>query len=367
MEPGHLDEAALCRHLDGADTDLERRRTMAHLAECPECRAEWIAVRRILTTRATHHRRTRLYPILTAAAAVLAWFVVSHRPAPMQPGGLVVTTAWLADHLTDPDVVVLHLDAPDDQHHVRGPRYAAGHIPGSRELVYPTIAPDRDGLEAELPSADTLRDYLESLGVSSSSHIVLTGGRVMVGRAFFTLSYLGLSNVSVLDGGVTRWRDEGRPVVSTAAVFASRGRIEPRLRPEILADRSFVRAHLGRPGYAVLDGRTPKEYDGDTVWHDVPSLGHLQGARNLPWVELFANNSDEFVLRSRQELQRRLRAQVAPGDSVVVYCFNGGRSSALYFAAVLLGYPVRLYDGAYQDWVKAHLPTVTTPTLPFRT
>jgi thiosulfate/3-mercaptopyruvate sulfurtransferase len=358
MELEHLDEGALARHLDGSDGPEERRRTMAHLAECAACRTEWSEVRRILSAR-TARRRVLLYPLLAAAAAVLLWIGVSHGPAPQQPQSLVVTTAWLADHLTDPDVVVLHLDATGEPH-VRGPFYADGHIPGSRELTYARIIMSRDGLEAELPPADSLRLYLESLGVSNSTHVILSGGPVMVGRAFFTLCYLGLTHVSVLDGGVTRWRLEGRPVATTASL-ATRGRIAPRLRPEILADREFVQAHLGRAGYSFVDGRTPGEYNGGAEWHGVRSTGHLEGARNLEWRELFVSDSD-FTLRPRAELEQLVRQRVTPGDTVVAYCFNGGRSSTLYFAAVLLGYPAKLYDGSYEDWSKSQLPTVQTPT-----
>ncbi len=367
----HLDEGALARRLDGTDDSDERRHTEGHLADCASCREEWVGLRRVVRARARRQRvmhyarRVALYtsPALAAAAALLLWVRSSGTPATemaarhgRQP---VVTTAWLAGHLTDPTVVVLQLDQPG-MPQLKGPLYATGHIPGAREVGYAHLVANTNGLKAELPPADSLRSFLETLGVSSSSHVILSGGPLLVARAYFTLCYLGITDVSVLDGGVTRWRQEGRPTVTTEPRVA-RGRIESPLDPAILAHEDYVLGHLGKPGVSFVDARTPAEYDGTGEWQGVPSTGHIEGARLLEWREMFENDSD-FTLRSRPALEAMMRQRVTPGDTVVAYCFNGGRSSTTYLVAVLLGYPAKLYDGSYEEWSRDHLPTVRSPT-----
>ena len=76
---------------------------------------------------------------------------------------------------------------------------------------------------------------------------------------------------------------------------------------------------------------------------------------------MFENDSD-LTLRSRPALEAMMRQRVMPGDTVVAYCYNGGRSSTTYFVAVLLGYPAKLYDGSYDEWSRDHLPTVRAAT-----
>jgi thiosulfate/3-mercaptopyruvate sulfurtransferase len=90
-------------------------------------------------------------------------------------------------------------------------------------------------------------------------------------------------------------------------------------------------------------------------------VGHLAGARQLQWEELFADGATQ--LKPRAELERLFAERVRPGDAVVTYCWVGYRASATWFIAQWLGYDARLYDGSYQDWSQRALPTRagTTP------
>jgi thiosulfate/3-mercaptopyruvate sulfurtransferase len=111
---------------------------------------------------------------------------------------------------------------------------------------------------------------------------------------------------------------------------------------------------LGTTGIALADTGTDGEYLGAGERHGMPSEGHLAGARQLQWEQLFRDGS--HMLRDRDELRRLHAERVAAGDTVVTYCWMGHRASATYPVARLLGYPARMYDGSYQDWQRRKLP-----------
>jgi thiosulfate/3-mercaptopyruvate sulfurtransferase len=261
---------------------------------------------------------------------------------------LLVSAAWVAAHLKDPNVVVLHVDHGDSA-------YAAGHIPGARFLDYMSII-DRG---AELPPVDSLRRLLESAGVSNNSRVVLYGPDVlMTARAFFTLDYLGHENVSIMDGGIGAWRRAGGPLTKDAPP-ARRGSFTPRVRTIRLADAAWIQPRLGKTGVALLDTRTPDEYNGAGERRGIPSKGHLQGAKHVEWEEYVVAPEQDQRLKSREALSDMLRSRgVAKNDTVVAYCYIGFRASLSYFVGRLLGYETKLYDGSYDDWSKRDLPLV---------
>ena len=283
-------------------------------------------------------------------AAILA---MSSRPAAAQKAdddSVIVSTAWLARHLSDPKLVVLYVG--HDTADAKG-----DHIPGSRFVSYMDITAQRDGLGTELPPVDKLKDLFETAGVSSGSHVVIYGHMApMASRAFFTLDYLGNVRASVLDGGLAKWKREGRamgPVVTKV----SRGSYSPKPRPEVVVDAAWIQPRLGKPGLSLIDTRTDGEYVGDGERHGMPSNGHLLGGRQLEWEQLF-KNSDEGEFLDRAALAKLYSARVPAGDTVVTYCWVGYRASMTYLAARALGYPTRLYDGSYQDWSRRNLPVV---------
>lgn len=262
---------------------------------------------------------------------------------------LVLPTAWLAARLDDPSVVVLHVSSDAG----RSSSFRQAHIPGARELPYRDIAVQRDGLSRELPSPDRLRELFERLGVSDSTRVVVYGDEPpMAARALFTLDYLGHERSSYLDGGLEQWRAEGRAVTPERPRVV-RGTLTARPRPEVVADAGWITERLGRPGLALVDTRTDGEYLGAGERHGMPSAGHLRGARQLEWQQLFRD--DTHQLRDREELRRLFAERAAPGDTVVTYCWVGYRASATYLVARLLGYPAKMYDGSYQDWSQRNL------------
>jgi thiosulfate/3-mercaptopyruvate sulfurtransferase len=290
---------------------------------------------------------------VVGGAIVLSVLLGAASAAPKPDTSLIISTDWLAKNLNDRSVVVLVVDRTDSA-------YRAGHVPGARFVPYATFGETVNGILLELPSPDSLRSLFESVGVSNATHVVLTGRPLIVTRAFYTLSYLGLAHVSALDGGFTKWKHEAR-AVETVAPAVARGKITPAPHPEIVAKAQWVLDRVGKPGYSFIDTRTDSEYLGLTTRGGLRSVGHLDGARRLEWQTAFTD-STEFSPKSIEELNTMWRERVVPGDTVVAYCYIGYRASGTYFISRLLGYPAKLYDGSYDEWAKLNYPTVTTVT-----
>jgi thiosulfate/3-mercaptopyruvate sulfurtransferase len=286
-------------------------------------------------------------PSRILAALSLPWaLATAQSPNP----GLLVSTDWLARHLDDPKVVVLHV--PNDTMD-----FAAGHIPGARQLLYADVRIEHNGIGTELPPVEQLQRTFEKLGVSDDSHVVIyAGGRgraPMASRVFLSLDYLGHPNVSLLDGGFVKWQAEKR-AVSTETPRVAAGKLTPRPRV-VTVDADFVSAKIGQRGFAFIDTRTTPEYLGTGGRSGLPSEGHVAGARQLEWEQLFSDPQGATFLEP-SALKKLYADRVAPGDTVITYCLVGYRASMTYFGARLLGYPVRLYDGSYQEWARLAKP-----------
>jgi thiosulfate/3-mercaptopyruvate sulfurtransferase len=290
-----------------------------------------------------------LIPLL---AVVTAPSVSIAQPA-RSADSLVVTTAWLASHLTDPKVVVVEV--------VDAPAKRTDRIPGSRELFYRRMTIARDSLSTELPSPDSLETLFESLGISDDSRVVVYAHEApMATRLLMTLTYLGHDKVSYLDGGLPKWMAEKRTVVQSDPAPA-RGSLTARPRPELIVNADWITARSGTAGLRLIDTRTLGEFNGTGNRSGMPSAGHLQGARNLEWEWLFREDQP-LLLKDRAELRKLYGENITPTDAVVTYCWVGYRASATWFVARVLGYDAKFYDGSYQDWQRRKLPTTAGGT-----
>jgi thiosulfate/3-mercaptopyruvate sulfurtransferase len=299
-------------------------------------------------------------PALVLAASVAAALAVSPTAIGAQATrpDLLVTTDWLAARVRDPAVVVLHAA-------MQRADYEAGHVPGSRWMPWSSFTRQLDGLSTELPDAATLDSALEAAGVSDGSHIVISGGPITVtARLFFTLDYFGLGDrVSVLDGGIDAWREEGRPTERTATAVA-RGRVTLQPQFDRFADARWIAANTASPArMALVDARAPEFHSGLAGGANMPRSGRLPGAVNVPFTWM---TGDVGRLRDRARLEQLFaRAGVRRGDKVVTYCHVGMQASVVYLAAKLLGYDAAVYDGSFEDWSRrAELPVTTDAARP---
>jgi len=262
---------------------------------------------------------------------------------------LVVDAAWLKSHLADPDLVLLHVGDKAE--------YEAAHIPGARFVSQQDISVSDHsgkGLMLEMPAAEDLRHRLEGLGISDKSRVVVYYGKDWVSpstRVMFTLDYAGLgARSSLLDGGQEAWVRAGGAVTKEATA-AKTGSLSPlKLRP-IVVDAATVKASLGTPGVAVVDGRDAAFYDGLETGGGhgfTHRTGHIRGALSIPFTSI---TDDRLLVKSDAELAAIFaKAGVKPNDTVIGYCHIGQQTTAMLFAARTLGHKVLLYDGSFEDW-----------------
>jgi thiosulfate/3-mercaptopyruvate sulfurtransferase len=269
---------------------------------------------------------------------------------------LVVNARWLAEHLKDPDLVLLHVGNKDT--------YDAGHIPGARHVDFRATlaAPGGGGTSAltlEMLPADVLRDRLAGLGISDTSRVVVYQSDdhwTPSTRVMLTLDYAGLSNVAWLDGGQKAWTNAGHAL--TADIPPARiGTLAPlKLRP-VVVDAEFVKTKLNTPGFAIVDSRNTPFYEGTRAGGRPGAehkTGHIAGALSVPFDSL---TSADVQLKPADEMAALFaKAGVKPGDTVITYCHIGQQATAVLFAARTLGYKVMLYDGSFEDWSRRDLP-----------
>ena len=266
---------------------------------------------------------------------------------------MLVSTDWLAQHLQDRDLVILHVGGPKD--------YEAGHIPGAQlvQLSDISITGDR-GIRLELPPVELLRQAFGKLGVSDRSRIVIYPGTESVQsatRVWFTLDYLGISGrASLLDGGLSSWRAENR-AISTEVPKPTPASFTARPNEALLVDAEWLRTHLTDTGVQVVDARAPEYFTGASpgiTWRP----GRIPGARNVPFSSLL----DEQRKLKTADLASILQS---PAKVTAAYCHLGQQATLVYFAARYLGMDVRLYDGSYQDWsTRLGLPVEKGPAAP---
>jgi thiosulfate/3-mercaptopyruvate sulfurtransferase len=266
---------------------------------------------------------------------------------------MLVTTAWLAENLSEPDVIVLCVDSTPEF-------YSKGHIPGARQIKLEDIAITRDGIPNELAPVETLQRVFGAAGVSNSSRVVLYGERfnLLAARAYFTLDYLGIAaRVALLDGGLEKWTAERR-ALSTEIPQAKTTTLVVSPRPEILVDTKAMRELSQKKPESVtlVDARPTKEFTGEQRSEDVAKAGHIPGAKGLYWMDMLVSRQNP-VLKPEAELRRMYSELNAKTDQpLVTYCRTGMQSSFDYFVAKYLGYDPSMYDASFFEWSKKDLP-----------
>ena len=301
-------------------------------------------------------KRASCQSVSAVAIVALSAALLSAQSVGRQPRSGLVTTEWVSQHLKDQDLVLLQVGEKKD--------YDAAHLPGAQFLPREVfgVRDQAANLTLQVPPANTLVAALAALGVSDSSRVVLYFGTDWVtptARAYVTLDYLGLGdNTFIMDGGLPAWQAERR-AVTTEVASPRVGRLTAHPRPEVVADLAYVQAHLQDAGTIIIDSRTPEFFAGEKPG-SMPRAGRIPGARNVPFSSLV---TDDNKLKDPASLRALLAAQgVTAGKSVITYCHIGQQASLDYFVAKSLGFPVRLYDGSFEEWSRhAALPVATGP------
>lgn len=262
---------------------------------------------------------------------------------------LLAETDWVAAHVDDPRIRLVdcryYFDGRDG-HAI----YLAGHLPGAVHAGYPTELSDPSATPSNLiPGPEQFAATMRRLGISGDTLVIGyddEGGH-FASRLWWLLTYYGHDAAQVLNGGITKWLAEDRPV-ATGSVEIAAGDFqaaEPRLAMRIRVDELV--GSLGAPSLTLLDVRRHSEYTGDEV--RAARGGRIPGARHLFWQD---NLRPDWTFRPAGEIRQRHGAiGVTPEHPVVTYCQGGVRAAHAAFSLRLIGYEnVRMYDGSWAEW-----------------
>lgn len=260
----------------------------------------------------------------------------------------LVSTEWLAEHLGEPDLVVVdsswHMPSSGRRGHAE---YLALHIPGARFLDIDEVADKSDPAPHMMPSAAEFGAAMERLGIGRDDRIVAYDNSAThnASRGWFMLHHFGADKVAILDGGFAKWLREGRATEAgepgpREANFKAQPRGKIITKADILAGLSC----------ALVDARGKGRFEA-TEPEPRPGLagGHIPGARNLPFGQLY---NDDGTFKSADEIRRLFaEAGVDVSKPFTASCGSGVTATSLIFAAHLLGNDEsRLYDGSWSEW-----------------
>lgn len=263
----------------------------------------------------------------------------------------IVTTDWLAQHLADPNLVVVDASwhMPNAARNAQA-EYLDGHIPGAVFFDIDGIADTSSDLPHMLPSPDDFSRMVGALGIAETNTIVIYDelGLFSAPRVWWTFRTFGAENVFILEGGGPKWRSERRPL-QTGLVSRPKARFETRLNLHRVADFDTVRARSQDGAAQIFDARPAPRFHAE-VPEPRPGLraGHIPNSRNIP-VSLL---SDAGKLRPVDQLQKLFDERgVNLAKPIVTSCGSGVTAATLALALELAGAKsVAVYDGSWSEW-----------------
>ncbi len=255
---------------------------------------------------------------------------------------LLIEPAELQPLLGDPELLVVDLSKESVNLQYR--------LPGAVFLDYGQLLTHRPPVSGLLPSTERLTKLFSDLGVGPETQVVAYddegGGKAA--RLLWTLEVLGHKRLSLLNGGLFSWANEGHPLGDR------RGEPKPaqfQANPDAsrVAHADYISSRLGNPDMALLDARSPLEFRGEQRFS--ARGGHIPGAVNLDWLEAM-DRERNMRMRPAEALRQRLESLgVTPDKEVTTYCQTHHRSSFTYWMLRVLGYTrVRGYPGSWSDW-----------------
>jgi thiosulfate/3-mercaptopyruvate sulfurtransferase len=274
--------------------------------------------------------------------------------SPTVESDLLVSSAWLAENLDNPDIRIVEVSD------MRNPRayFEEGHLPNAvfwdwqETLWHPT---SRDFLTPE-----AFARLMKKSGITPETTIVFYSHYIQFASYGFWVSAMrGHIKAKLLNGNRALWNNEKRPLVQEVPRFKSTAYPVQPVDEKSRMGRRDVLAGLTRPDRVILDLRTPEEYSGQRSSPDIPMFkvdsgayrkGHIPGAKHMFWEEFF--NPDKTFKPLADLRQALARRGATPDKDVICYCRLGHRGSMGWFVTnKLLNFPrVWVYDGSWVEW-----------------
>ena len=264
----------------------------------------------------------------------------------------LVTTNWVAEHLDDKGVIIL-----DGSHHLpttgrnSASEYAERHISGARFFDIDGISDQNSDLPHMLPSADEFASKVGALGVGDDSHVVIydTIGTTGAARVWWTFRAMGHAKVSVMDGGLPKWMEEGRQVVSELPNITAKQK-SAKLNSSLVRSLKQMLDNIDSGQEVVVDARSAGRFNATEPEPRAGMRGgHIPGSRNVPFPDVL--NKDRTFKSGREVLAAFELAGVDLTQPMVTTCGSGVTASTLALALFNAGKEdVAVYDGSWSEW-----------------
>ena len=265
----------------------------------------------------------------------------------------IVETDWLASHLSSPDLIVLdgswHLPTAGRD---AKKEYLAEHIPGALFFDIDDLSDEKSSLPHMLPSTVKFASRMKKMGIGDGARIVVydTNGIFSAARVWWTFRAMGHQDVAVLNGGLRKWKAEGRPLEDGRPAQRSERHYTPLQNTEIIRDLEEMKALLKKSGTQIVDARPAGRFEGREA-EPRPGLrsGHIPGAKNVPSQQLL---NPDGTFKSPAELSALFKSVgIDVSKSVVTTCGSGVTASMLALALAVLGQTnAAVYDGSWAEW-----------------
>ena len=264
----------------------------------------------------------------------------------------LVSTAWLADHLRDPDLRILDGSwfLPAMQRDAKA-GYAEAHIPGARFFDIDEISDQRSALPHMAPPPEKFISRMRAMGVGDGHQVVVYDqhGIFSAPRVWWNFRLMGKTDVAVLDGGLPKWVAEGRPTEDMPPITRDRHMTVQR-QAGLVKDVTQV-AHAAKLGdHEIIDARPAGRFAGrDPEPRPGLRMGHIPGSKSVPWSDLL---NPDATMKSPEALREVFaRAGVDLSKPAICTCGSGVSAAMLALALERIGHRDHaVYDGAWAEW-----------------
>lgn len=265
----------------------------------------------------------------------------------------LVSTEWLDEHLAAPDVIVMDASShlPTDGRDAKA-EYLEEHIPGALFFDLEDLSDESNDLPHMLPAPEKFASRMRKMGVGDGNRVVVydTRGLFSAARAWWMFRIFGHDDVAILDGGLKKWKAEGRALDFDMPRPRQERHFSPRFQTTMVCDKDEVSKASEDGSRQIIDARSAPRFAGEEVEPRAGlRSGHIPGSKNVHYASLL---NEDGTVRAPDEISRIFAdAGVDPAKPVYTTCGSGITAAILSLGLDMIGHKdVTLYDGSWTDW-----------------